>query len=503
MKLKKISAAVLAALCAIPAASASADALKGANTIDNVYKTGAVVTSYLYETDDGFMIVQSAAADGKLLVRYYDKAYKLRSEKLVELELPIFGAFSTDGDNYYVLTGRDNHSESDFMEVFMVTKYDKDWNKVDSAALYGAKTIIPFDEGSARMIHCGNYLIVRTCRTMYKTDAGLNPQSNLTFMVDTRSMGVSDEFTGVQNEYVGYVGESYNQFLLVDEDDHLVTVDEGAGDPRAVTLIKYGKNVSQGGFSASYDNPCSTVHMLPISGDKGDSRTGVTVGGFEESDSHYIVAGATIDQTNFKSSKTRNIFVSTVGKDIQKVSDTKPEISYITSIPEGSKTVSSPVLVTIDGGRFLLMWEEYDISDASANTAASPIADKTLCYTILDSSGHVSESTKTFKGTLSDCKPILSGYYVEWYARVGDEFKLYRLDTRNFECSSAALSNDAVPAGDVNGDGRVNAADAVIVLKHSAGVNVSIDLAAADANSDGKINVIDAVTILKRVAGVG
>lgn len=61
-----------------------------------------------------------------------------------------------------------------------------------------------------------------------------------------------------------------------------------------------------------------------------------------------------------------------------------------------------------------------------------------------------------------------------------------------------------VVKGDSNGDGKVNSADALIALKHSAGVEkkTGIYLAALDVNKDGKTNSADALAILKCSAGL-
>ena len=73
-------------------------------------------------------------------------------------------------------------------------------------------------------------------------------------------------------------------------------------------------------------------------------------------------------------------------------------------------------------------------------------------------------------------------------------------------CTVTAESVEApsVMLGDLNGDGKVNTADAVVVLKISAGM-VALDekyQAAGDCNRDGKVNTADAVLILKYAAGM-
>ena len=58
---------------------------------------------------------------------------------------------------------------------------------------------------------------------------------------------------------------------------------------------------------------------------------------------------------------------------------------------------------------------------------------------------------------------------------------------------------ESVP-GDVNGDGQINVTDAILILKHIAGWNTTIDDVAADVNKDGRITILDAVAVLRMIA---
>ena len=62
------------------------------------------------------------------------------------------------------------------------------------------------------------------------------------------------------------------------------------------------------------------------------------------------------------------------------------------------------------------------------------------------------------------------------------------------------VGEGTVTWGDVNGDGKVNSTDAVLILRYAAQLGVDIDTAAADVNGDGKINSTDAVLILRYAA---
>ena len=59
--------------------------------------------------------------------------------------------------------------------------------------------------------------------------------------------------------------------------------------------------------------------------------------------------------------------------------------------------------------------------------------------------------------------------------------------------------------GDINEDGKINAQDALLVLKHAAKIEVLAfekQLLSADVNVDGNINATDALDILKRASGI-
>ena len=70
----------------------------------------------------------------------------------------------------------------------------------------------------------------------------------------------------------------------------------------------------------------------------------------------------------------------------------------------------------------------------------------------------------------------------------------------NLLCSPAS----AVIHGDLNGDGRVDVQDVVLVMRHSLGLVVLNDLQGflADVNGDGKVNVRDVSQIMQKSLGI-
>ena len=61
-----------------------------------------------------------------------------------------------------------------------------------------------------------------------------------------------------------------------------------------------------------------------------------------------------------------------------------------------------------------------------------------------------------------------------------------------------------VTLGDVNGDGTIDAADAVMIQRYDSGLTTLTDeqLAAADVNADGLVDAADAVKIQRYDAGL-
>ena len=370
------------------------------------------VKSYLTVCDNGnYMRVQSGAIEGKLLVEYYSPDFEPLSTKLIDNELPIFGAFYDSGNNYYVLSGQENPKQNDSLEVFRITKYDKNWNKIKSCGLYGANTTVPFDAGSARMTHSGDHLLVRTCHEMYKSSDGNNHQSNVTIEVDMPSMTITDSYTGVMNVDYGYVSHSFNQFIKTDG-NHIVALDHGDAHPRSAVLVKYNSDFTTGKFFPSYFEQVSNIDVVtyPEYTAGHYNYTGAAIGGFDVSSSSYIVAQSTVDLDYINTSETRNVYVSAVSKDLS-----TNKLNKITSYAEGTDSASAPQLVKINNNSFLLLW--------SRDTKVSCVK--------LNADGTVNGSIHTFEGSLSDCQPVIKNGRAVWYV----------YDKNNVTFNSLNLSN--------------------------------------------------------------
>lgn len=394
----------------VGAATTTCTIYSGTNVeAQNYSRYASPMESYLSVCEDGsLMRVQYASSIDGVLVEYYDENLNLLSTNIVAEELPLFGGFYETGSNYFLLTGQTNTEESADVEVYRITKYDKAWKRIASTGLYDCNTTVPFDAGSARMDICGNYLLIRTSHEMYTTSDGKNHQANVTIQVDMDTMNITDSYTRIMNSAYGYVSHSFNQFIKT-EDNKIVSVDHGDAHPRSIALIKYQTDVSSGKFSSSGN--CKVIDVLKFPGDAGENVTGASVGGFEISDSAYLVAGNSViqDESNLTRT-TRNVFVASVDKSTDAVT-----MNWLTNYEEGDGTTSTPQMVEIANNTYMLLWSR----------------DGNVYYTKVNGIGqHVGE-TYSLEGALSDCVPVVNGDKLIWYTWNQGTNTFYDIDLNN------------------------------------------------------------------------
>ncbi len=363
----------------------------GAQTYDRWSK---VINSYLFADGEGYLRVQGDAVSGKLLAEYYSSDFTLQNTVTVDLDLPIFGGFYSTGDNYYVLTGQENDAEDDSVEVYRITKYDKNWNNLGSAGLFGGNTTIPFNAGTARFAQSGKYLLIRTCHQMYTYRDGRRHQANVTIQLDMDDMKITDSLTRIANNSIGYVSHSFNQFIRTDGTS-IVAADHGDASPRSAVLTKYNTDFTKGTFVPGYYTKCSVVDMLTYPEHQSNYNiTGGSMGGFEVTSSDYITAMNSVDQADITNNTTRNIFVARVSKDL----GTKT-VTQVTNYAEGTETTSTPQLVKINDDELMLLWTR----EGKVN------------YAELGADGAVTSDIYSFEGELSDCQPIAANGKLSWY----------------------------------------------------------------------------------------
>ena len=422
MKLKKFAtgvfamAAVAAALIFTGGTSVTAKAavntksdIEIATRLHNYSVSASPIGSYLVDIGNGNMMrVQFDYDSSNIYVEYYDSQYNVTGVRQLAPELPIYGGFYSGSDAYYIVTGQKNEEESDTVECYRITKYDKNWNRIGSAGLYDCNTFLPFRAGCVRMTEADGYLFVRTSHQMYLSSDGLRHQANVTIQFDENKLVITDSYTDVMNSKYGYVSHSFNQFIKT-EGNHLVAVDHGDAYPRSIVLTEYQTDFTNGQFISNmnyWKNPCKSTDLFEFTGEIGDNATGASVGGFEVTDSAYLVAANSINQEDTSDDRSRHDYrnVCIVGKSKR---DGHTFVNWLTNL-EGDLSATTPYLVKINDNKYLVMWS-YQKRSVGA-----------IDYTYIDADGSQISPVYTMNGMLSDCEPVYINDTVVWYTSDSD-----------------------------------------------------------------------------------
>lgn len=453
---------------AVPAVTL--DGVASDNAADNDYTVWSrPVRSYLTQNADGTLTRVEYTAGDVVAETYTADGSTRISRQTLPLELPLFGGFYAGSTAYYLVFGQTNETESDETEVMRVVQYSKNWERLGETAVYGANTYIPFEGGSLRMTETAGKLYVYTCHEMYQSSDGYHHQANMTYVINETDMTVEQSYYDVMNISYGYVSHSFNQFIQTDG-TYVYRVDHGDAHPRAVSLTQclVDGSITRVGYTQPF----------PITGAAGNNATGVSVGGFELSSDACLVAGNAVEQTEGANiySGQRNIFVTVTSKDLLET-----QTIWLTDYAaDAAVTVRTPQLVKLGDDQFLVLWEEVTGGRVTVKRVT------------MDGGGQLTSAVTAAPMRLSDCQPILCrDGLVRWYVSTGAAPTLYTVNPYT--------DADAYTPGDVNQDGTVTAADALLALQAATG-KVALDgipARAADVDGTAGISANDALLILQ------
>lgn len=367
------------------------------------------VTSFIYDNSNNS--ITTVDVNDEITITTFDPNYKVQATKEIKLELPIFGTFYSGEQFNYISYGQENMEEKN-KEVIRIVKYDKNFNRIAATSIMGDSitTTIPFNAATGRMAEQGDMLAYHTSRTRYTSDDGLNHQSQLTFEIDTKTMQVMNELKPFPWNHVSH---SFDQYVLFDGNSP-VYLDHGDAYPRSLVLNR-GK---------SKDNSKS---IYEISGATGANVTGVSIGGFEQSNDYLLVAFNSINQNNnyvYTSFglvdgdvNKRNIHVYAVEKGFTKEQGAiiKTEIA---NYEKSNLYTSVPTLVKINNDKFVVLWQEY--------TEDSKIEDFKFVY--LNGKGEMTSAVQSLPNfELSKVQPIVVNNQIIWFTTKGFSKTVYEM----------------------------------------------------------------------------
>ena len=366
------------------------------------------INSYLFENSIGGLtrveyIYDYSTSTAKIVVEDYDSLFRLQASRQIQPELSLWGGFYAGKDYNFFIFGQRNPTESDNVEVVRVVKYDKNWNRLGQASLYGANTTVPFNASALRCAEGGGWLYVRTAHQMYTSQKdGKNHQASLMIALRQSDMTMMDSSV-MSIPDVGYVSHSFNQFILVDQQDRIVYLDHGDGYPRALLLQR--EETKAGADRFGWWNEQAKLVEFP--GGIGINATGCSVGGFAETTNGYVAA---YSYDGKGAGYARDLYVAFIEDDL----------SFKTTRITSGVYSFTPVMAStgLDGG--YVMWQNPTRSN-------EPLS-KTLKYIRYDANGNVGD-TQTTVGALSDCAPIYWNGKLVWYVTNDSVPVFYTLDS--------------------------------------------------------------------------
>lgn len=374
------------------------------------------VKSYLYQ--DGENLVRVEYIGGQIVAETYSGDFKLLSSRTIASDLQdIWGGFYAGRDYNFLIFGKKNWNEDKYCKVVSVIKYDKSWNRLGQADLRDANTVVPFEAGSLRCDEYNGVLYIHTCHQMYKSDDWLNHQANMTLAIRESDMTFADAQYEVTYKY-GYVSHSFDQFLHIDQNHNIVTLDKGDAYPRAVILQRYHKKAGGRSFAGQ---PAKVEILRFPDNNVMYQKTGASLGGLAETANFYMTAFSYDGVGGGDDCRAKNVFLSSTSKSNFSASGTK--MLKLTNYPVGGTySAGIPVIVSAGAGGGYVVWDVCE-KDGKGDYRSKA----NLAYVRYYADGQVSDIMHE-SGRLSDCQPILfNGKYI-WYVTENSVPVFFTLD---------------------------------------------------------------------------
>ncbi|MEO4054453.1 hypothetical protein [Solibacillus sp. CAU 1738] len=373
------------------------------------------VKDFVFENNGG--TISLLEVEDEIVITTYDSNYKKLASKKVKRELQKFGVFYSGEKYNYISYGATNTEESN-KEVIRIVKYDKNFNRISAASIKGhdITTTIPFNASSGgRMAEYGDILAYHTSRERYTSEDGKNHQSQLTIEIDTNTMQVINELSPFQWNHVSH---SFDQYVTMDG-DATVYLDHGDAYPRSLVLHK-----------KTIDGENEVLSFFDISGKRGANVTGVSIGGFEQSSSHYLVAFNSINQNNnyeYTSfdlvngdADKRNVYVYAITKDFS-YSNQQMTKTVIANYEKTKLYTTTPTLVKVTDDKFVVLWQEY----------SKDLIMGDFKYVYVNGLGEMTSPVRTLPDfKLSNVQPIVKDNKIIWFAKDGKRKVIYEIDVQ-------------------------------------------------------------------------
>ena len=381
---------------------------------------------YLVTTSNGYMRV---IYDGENVVaEEYDSSFNLLKKGKVSMELPVWGGFFKGSDAYYLVEGQYNKDGVDDTEVVRIIKYDFDWNRIGAGSIYAKKgweyeIRYPFDHSCVNMTEVDGKLYVATGRQGY-VDPNYNQghQGMMLIRMDETSFAteiVYGDFWHSFSQHIDHKGT----------DLYILECSEGS---RYTSLSRFDTNRTGTNYFNAYEESFSVLDY----GGSRDSAWAIACYASADdiaiSDTNVLGLGTSIDQSKYDdvtSSTAHNIYLTVTP--LSSMNHDSTTVKWLTNYQDNGKSFLGVNITKVNDNRFMVLWEEYvsDTDSLQLSDIQDPLSAGTIHYVFVDGSGNKVSKEYTASAMISDCKPVLSGNNIAYYASEDNAVDFYTIDT--------------------------------------------------------------------------
>jgi len=285
----------------------------------------------------------------------YEYNINLEEQEALEFqnELGSLGAFTKDSEgNYYFFYGKSTTDRNE--ENMAVVKYSRESERLNTYRLRATAPSsfdgikIPYDAGTCRLELSGSMLAVYFAREMFS-----GHQASYGFVLEKDTFERIDRGAATNANTSGsisqmpYTSHSFNQFILPIEGGFLF-VDHGDAYPRNFTFARFING-----------SATKRLHAFRFPGAVGANPTYAQMGGLAKTSTGYIFAGTYGVERN----NPRNLFILKFDDNL--TACTNP--AYLTRYTRNDGHAGHPKIVSLNDGRYLLLWEKFRFSTQAAN----------------------------------------------------------------------------------------------------------------------------------------
>lgn len=326
----------------------------------NILCYGSSINSYLNKCDDGtFERIEYSKTLEKVVIEKYDNNFNLISQRYIDPEMNLFGAYYNDGTYNYICYGRTNEDEEPLFEAICVAVYNKNWEKIKAKNLKLRSCYIPFYDGVSSMTEKDGTLYISYTELLCTSSDGLRHHCGETVMLSLDTMELVSDTANNSYYANGFQGHNWQRISAAGPDEYVYVAGLSDTHPkRGLTLMRFNDQADcygeATGTGTGYINLLSPIWRRGNGNDGLDNYTATGIGGVDTGAHKVIVAANSVGE-GAKLEGARNIYIWSIDRsDFKK--DTCVEKKLTSYSNDSDESAGTPHLTKVSDNKWLVSW---------------------------------------------------------------------------------------------------------------------------------------------------